>query len=107
MDARKQLLICLRFFATGALQQLIGDSVNGHKSTVCQIVSKVTHQLVRLKQAVIKMPTQEEMIEIHKKFVAIRGFLRVIQAIDGTHIPIQFPGSVNAELYSCRKGFFL
>ncbi|CAG9129807.1 unnamed protein product [Plutella xylostella] len=42
VDGITQLLICLRFFATGAFQQVMGDIVNVHKSTVCRVVQRVS-----------------------------------------------------------------
>ncbi|CAG9136191.1 unnamed protein product [Plutella xylostella] len=38
MDSITQLLICLRFFATGTFEQVMGNLVNVHKSTVCREV---------------------------------------------------------------------
>ncbi|KAJ3644013.1 hypothetical protein Zmor_026690 [Zophobas morio] len=106
LNSREQLLICLRFYATGAFQQLIGDSVLVHKSTISRIIYKVSKEILRLKGDVLKMPTLQEIPTIHRKFFEIRGFPCVIGAIDGTHIPIQSPGGHLAETYRCRKGFF-
>lgn len=106
LSAREQFLLCLRFYATGAYQQLIGDSVLLNKSTVCRVVYKVSRRLASLKQEAIKMPSQDQMAQVHGEFYRIRGFPRVIGAIDGTHIPIRSPGGANAETFRCRKGFF-
>ncbi|KAK4875479.1 hypothetical protein RN001_011901 [Aquatica leii] len=38
-----QLLIILRYYATGSFQQVLGDHINVHKSTVCRIVHRVGH----------------------------------------------------------------
>ena len=38
VSAINQILVTLRFLATGAVQILLGDDMNFHKTTVCRIV---------------------------------------------------------------------
>ena len=48
VSATKQVLITLRFLASGSFQQVTGDTVSGlHKSTVCRIIRRVTVALSR------------------------------------------------------------
>jgi nuclease HARBI1 len=42
----EQLLICLRFYATGTFYNEIGDRSRIHKSTVCRTVKRVTMAIV-------------------------------------------------------------
>ena len=44
-----QLLIALRFYATGCFQLVDGDLFGVHKSTVCRIVRRVSKAIARLK----------------------------------------------------------
>ena len=45
----QQLLIALRFYATGCFQLVDGDLFGVHKSTVCRIVRRVSKAIARLK----------------------------------------------------------
>jgi hypothetical protein len=56
LSAAEQLLIALRFYATGAFQILVGDDYGVHKSTVCRIVQRVSIVLVKLRPHFVKMP---------------------------------------------------
>lgn len=105
--ARDQLLITLRFYATASFQQLIGDTVNVNKSTICRIIRKVSRQLASLKNMYVKMPTtNEEISETNLGFYQIRGFPGVVGTIDCTHVRIQSPGGHQAERFRNRKGYF-
>jgi hypothetical protein len=100
-------LITLRFYATGAFQQLIGDYIHINQSNVSRIIKRVTLQLGGLSSQYIKMPTtNEEMSKIMFGFYAICQFPRVLGAVDCSHVKIQSPGGANAELFRNRKGYF-
>lgn len=106
IDGVTQLLICLRFIATGSLQQVTGDLPDMHKSTVCRIVQRVTRKLANLSSIYVKMPDRQELQSVAEGFYQIDGFPWVAGAIDCTHVKIiSRLGSV-PELYRCRKGFF-
>lgn len=77
-----------------------------HKSTVSRIVKRVTRHIAALKPNYIRMPDEETLVNTKQRFFAIRGFPRVLGAIDCTHIRIQSPGGHNAELFRNRKGYF-
>lgn len=53
-----QLLIALRFYATGAFQQLVGDDIGIHKSTISRIICKVTRQIAALPTTVHILPLE-------------------------------------------------
>lgn len=107
LDAQLQILIALRFYATGAFQQLVGDHIKVGKSTVCRVIKRVTDQIASLSQRHILMPrTDEEITIVKSNFYAICGFPRVIGALDCSHVRIQSPGGPNAELFRNRKGYF-
>ncbi|KAJ8930471.1 hypothetical protein NQ314_016698 [Rhamnusium bicolor] len=107
LSVAEQLLLTLRFYATGSFQILIGDDLNVHKSTVCRVLRRVTYALARLAPQFIKLPdTDEEIRQVKNEFYAIRRVPNVIGCIDGSHIPIQSPGGDNAEIYRNRKSYF-
>jgi hypothetical protein len=107
LSAAEQLLIALRFYATGAFQILVGDDYGVHKSTVCRIVQRVSIVLAELRPHFVKMPeTNEEKLSVKAGFHELRGFPNVIGCVDGSHIPIISPGGNNAELYRNRKTYF-
>ena len=101
-----QILLTLRFLATGTFQQVIGDLFGVHKSTACVIIQRVVRKIAELKPHYIQMPTPEELQSIKLKFYRLRRMPRVIGAIDGTHIRIQSPGGPQAEIFRNRKGYF-
>ena len=98
-----QLLVALRFYATGCFQMVDGDLFGVHKSTVCRIVKRVTKAIASLRDQFIHF---EQRREITAGFYRRAGFPGVIGAIDCTHILISNPGGENGELFRNRKGFF-
>lgn len=103
----EQILLTLRFYATGAFQQLVGDDLRIHKSTACRVIQRVTHQIASLSRQHIMMPhSADDLAATKTGFYNIANFPRVVGAIDCTHIKIQSPGGERAELYRNRKGYF-
>ena len=47
LTAAQQLMIALRFFASGSFHQVIGDAINVNKSTVCRTIARVTKALLK------------------------------------------------------------
>ncbi|RVE40628.1 hypothetical protein evm_014723 [Chilo suppressalis] len=102
-----QLLITLRFYATGSFYITIGDFGGIHNSTICRIIKKVTGAIASLRQTFIQLPRSDEDIRrTQEEFYKIARFPRIISAIDCTHIRIQSPGGNTAEEFRNRKGFF-
>lgn len=107
LSARRQLLLALRFYATGSFLSVAGDFTGVSKSTASKTVRNVSLAIANLRPQYIKMPeTPEEIRETRQKFFDIARFPRCIGAIDCSHIRIQPPGGDDAELYRNRKGFF-
>lgn len=123
----QQILLVLRFCATGCMLQTIGDFAGIHKTTASQIVKKVLSAISLLAPDYIKMPmSQQEVEKTKRNFYDIAKFPRVIGAIDCTHIKIISPGIYvkflmfsfiyrfltlflggdNAEYFRNRKGYF-
>ncbi|RZC40170.1 DDE Tnp 4 domain containing protein [Asbolus verrucosus] len=94
-----QILVPLRFYATGAFQKLVGDHIKIHNSTVCRIIRNVI-----IGRQHIQMPkTEAEITEVKARFYNLHG---VVGAPDCTHVKIQSPGGPNVKFYRNRKGYF-
>ena len=93
VSATKQVMITLRFLASGSFQQVTGDTVSGlYKSTVCRIIRRVTVALSRRLDEFVKFPqTQEERDSIKQGLYEIANFPCAIGVIDASHIRIIAP----------------
>ena len=100
-----QVLVALRFFASGSFLQIIGDTVGLPKSTVSRIVTDVSKALVSKQEEFINFPTEPaEVQDVKRGFYEKGGFPGVVGCIDGTHVRIQAPNK-NENDYVNRKGF--
>jgi len=105
LTPRQCLCLALRFYATGAFLQIVGDSVGVDIATVSRVVTLVTDCLFDLKDLVIRFPTTNRHKQLTKDgFHAIAGFPSVISAVDGTHIRIIAPHNYE-ENYVNRKHY--
>ncbi|XP_023312753.1 putative nuclease HARBI1 [Anoplophora glabripennis] len=102
----QQLLIALRFYATGSFQTVMGDVHGISKATVCRCVKKVSEAIASLRESYIEFPQNEELGTVAKKFFELGRFPGVIGALDCTHIPILSPGGNMGEIFRNRKGYF-
>lgn len=102
-----QLLIGLRFYATGSFQLVVGDVFNVSKSTVCLTVHRVTSAIASLREKYVVFPTSvDDQRRTMQAFYSRAKMPGIIGAVDCTHVAIQSPGSDDAEIYRNRKGFF-
>lgn len=70
-----EILIGLRFYATGSFQIVIGDLINVHKSTVCRTIKKISHLVAALRPTFIRMPcNNEEILSIKNGFIKLKSF---------------------------------
>ena len=99
-----QVLLTLRFYATGAFQDVIADLIGVSQPTVCRTVSRVTNALSRQVGQWISMPNQRDADINKQKFFAMQRFPNVIGCIDGTHVRIQSPVEQEHEFVN-RKGY--
>ena len=99
-----QVLLTLRFYATGTFQDVIADLIGVDTSTASRTISRVTDALLPHVRRFIKMPSQPAQLRRTKeKFFAMRGFPNVIGCIDGTHIRIQAPREREYEFVNRRN----
>jgi len=97
-----QLVIALRYYATGCFQLVVADLTNVHKSTVCRAIHKVSRAIASLRAQYISFPeNNDERMQMMREFYAIAQFPGVLGTVDCTHIPI-----ISAEIYRNRKGYF-
>ena len=106
ISATNQVLITLRFLATGSFLQVVGDTVAGaDKATVSRIVRRVTLAIARKLDDFVKFPrTQQEKDVIKQGFYDLGGFPCVIGCVDGSHIRITAP-TANECNFVNRKGY--
>ena len=88
LSATMQVLVTLRFLASGSFLQVIGDTfLSFDKSTVSRVVRRVTQALAGKLGEFVRFPeTREEKNEIKQGLFAIGGFPCAIGCVDGTHI---------------------
>ncbi|CAC5422577.1 HARBI1 [Mytilus coruscus] len=92
ISVEMQVMLALRFYASGSFLEVIGDTMGVDKATACRAVNDVTNALLSKKDQFIKWPARQEERDRNKQ-----GFFRgglfpgVIGCIDGTHVKIQAP----------------
>ncbi|XP_045118142.1 LOW QUALITY PROTEIN: putative nuclease HARBI1 [Portunus trituberculatus] len=101
-----QLLITLRWMATGDLQLTIGDAFEVSEQFVSACSSRTVHAIATLCEQYVQFPDWHHLRFVKENFNAIAGFPSVIGAIDCTQIPIMSPGGPLAEQFRCIEGFF-
>ncbi|XP_052760293.1 putative nuclease HARBI1 [Mya arenaria] len=105
LTPRQQIMIALRFYATGNFLQVIGDTFGVDVATVSRVVTAVTDCIFDMKDSAIQFPTTDRHRHRTKTgFHAIRGFPSVISAVDGTHVRIQTPSDDEEQCVN-RKHF--
>lgn len=100
-----QLLVALRYMATGNFQITLSDCAEMSAASVCRFVHRIATAIASIAQNHIHFPEQQETHAVVNEFFQIAQLPGVIGCIDGTHIKIRSPGGDNAERYRCRKGF--
>ncbi|XP_025018167.1 putative nuclease HARBI1 [Tetranychus urticae] len=102
VSPENQLLIALRFFATGSFQIVSGDLIGFSQPTISRIVLKVSTVLARKLPQFIVFPSPTEEAKLHSGFSKIAGFPGVIGVVDGTHIKVKVPKDLH-ERFRNRK----
>ncbi|RVE50827.1 hypothetical protein evm_004576 [Chilo suppressalis] len=88
-----RLLLTLRYYVTGSFLGVVGDFTGVSKASACRIVKLISHAIAQLRSQYIKFPTNKDQLQ--EDFYEIARFLRVVAAIDCTHIPIKSPGPIS------------
>ncbi|XP_071139762.1 putative nuclease HARBI1 [Mytilus edulis] len=100
----EQVLIALRYYATGSFMQVVGDTVGVDKSTVSRCITRVSTVLASKAGDFIKWPSEDRKREIKNGYYENGGFPGVIGCIDGTHARIQAPAQDEPSFVN-RKGY--
>lgn len=86
-----QVLVFLKFLASGQFYNSIGDLHGINSATVCRIIRHVSTSIAALHNEHIQMPTtREDIAETKRQFYEIDNFPGVIGTIDCTHIRLVF-----------------
>lgn len=100
-----QIMVALRFYATGSFQMVNADVHNVSRTSVSKITKDVTQCLVGVCREFVVMPTDvAELRTIMHGFYEYANFPNVVGAVDGTHIRIKAP-STDEHLYVNRKNY--
>ncbi|XP_017473642.1 PREDICTED: putative nuclease HARBI1 [Rhagoletis zephyria] len=103
----EMLLLALRFYASGSFLITVADFCGVSTSTASRVVKRVSYAIAELSREYIKMPKSSAELEIvNRSFHRIANFPKVVGCIDCTHVKIQSPGGVNAEIFRNREGYF-
>lgn len=87
-----QVLLTLRYYACGSIQNVCGELIGVHQTTSCRTIRRVTEAFLARVSQWIRLPTQEEAEKSKAKFYSSYGLPGVFGCIDSTHIRIQSPG---------------
>ena len=93
-----QVMVTLRFFATGTFQSAVGDSFGASQPTASRAIGRVSQAIVCQMPKWVHTPTQPQADSHKLKFYRMARFPDVIGCVDGTHVRIQAP-SVNENEY--------
>ena len=105
IESHMQILITLRYYATGSFYGLIAEGLGISKSSVSVIIDRVTKAICARRNRYIKFPMDRgEQRRVKAGFFRIASFPNVIGAVDGTLIAIR-PPVEHEPTYVCRKNF--
>ena len=100
-----QVMVALRFYATGTFQSVVGDIHMISKASVSRTVHAVSGAIARKCQEFISMPTsRQDLAHVSAQFRQLSVLPNVFGAVDGTHIPVKAPAE-EENVYVNRKNF--
>uniref|UniRef100_A0A3B3I9Z0 Putative nuclease HARBI1 n=1 Tax=Oryzias latipes TaxID=8090 RepID=A0A3B3I9Z0_ORYLA len=102
-SVEQQVLIGLRFYASGTFYQVVGDNIGVEKSTVSDVVKAVSIALASLVNPFASFPNDVQIAQTKHKFFTLGNMPNTIGVIDCTHVHIQAPHERDWE-YIHRKG---
>ena len=106
LSPETQLMITLRYLATGDKFRTIGDSMGVHISSVSRCVASVTEALCKHLGTFVHFPNDEDSMNQEKhKFYQVANFPGVVGCIDCTHVRILAPQGDEEPHYINRKGY--
>ena len=100
----QQVLIALRFYATGTFERVVGDLFGVSVFAACTVINKVSRAIAKQKGHFLSFP--DNLTDTKRKFYDVTHFPGVIGAIDCTHIRIICPNKQNTMAFVNRKQFY-
>lgn len=98
----QQILIALRYFATGTFQIVCGDCIGCKKQTARRSIWRATNALLNRRNQFIMFPTEQAADNVKGMFYKVAKMSGVLGCIDGSHIRIQRP-NLNEFQFVNRK----
>jgi hypothetical protein len=106
LSPEQQLLLTLRFLATGGMYRLVGDAHGPSKPTVSRTVSRVVGAIIdHYFDTIVCWPTGGQLNLISRKFFNMGGMPSVAGCIDGTHVKIQRPNESPEQFVNRHDDF--
>ncbi|GAA6103008.1 putative nuclease HARBI1 [Tachysurus ichikawai] len=102
LSVEEQVLIGLRFYASGTFYQVVGDNIGVDKSTVSDVVKAVSIALASLVNQFVSFQKDVQIAQTKHKFFLLGNMPNTIGVIDCTHVHIQAPHERDWE-YINRK----
>ena len=85
----QQVLIALRFYATGSFERVIGNLFGDSVLGTCTVIQKIWRAIAKRKGHFLSFP--DNLTDTRRKFYDVAHIPGVIGAIDCTHIRIIYP----------------
>jgi hypothetical protein len=100
-----QVLLALRFYASGAFQDMLGELIRVDQSTVSRTLWRVTNALAKHVPFSVRLPSHAEARDTARKFMSRFHMPGVFGCIDGTQIRIQAPSGDYEHEFVNRKNY--
>ena len=82
LSVEEQVLIALRFYASGTFYQVVGDNIGVDKSTVSDVVKVVSIALASLVNQFVSLPKDDQIAQTKHKFFLLGNMPNTIGVID-------------------------
>ena len=86
-----QVLVTLRYYASGSFLDVCGELIGIDQSTVSRTVIQITEAFLRQVPNHVRLPNRCQADRTKAKFYDTNGFPNVVGCIEGTQIRIQAP----------------
>ena len=102
-----EVLVFIFWLASATSYRVVSRSFDIPRTTVHDMVHRISKKLLKLKNRVIHFPSRDELDTVGQGFARLansQAFSRVVGSIDGCQIQVK-PPSVDAQCYVNRKLF--